>query len=310
MNRLWQGILALKSAVEQDQSSLEFCYLNYRNGRLLVNQMPTSTDQFVRILPKGDLSTLTDKVPTLLVNDFIQLQQYHTTIIPIDLLLFLEKYILFALLPLKARREKRAIAVAHLAQTLDGKIATSTGDSKWIGNQENLIHAHRMRALCEGVLVGSNTLKEDQPKLTVRHVEGENPIRIILGNPTPQFDCLLESGATPILTLYHKTIEQHSAVQYFKFEAIAGRISTKEVLTFLFKKGIHTVYIEGGARTISCFFKNSDIDILQLHIAPIIFGSGTSSLQFPSVQFMKEAFTFKHHYFQPVGNTMMFTGFI
>ena len=269
MNRLWQGLLALKAAVEQYQSSLKCCYLNYQNGTLLVNQLPADTDQFVRILPKAHLRIPSDKMPTIATEDFIQLQQYHTDEIPEHLRLFLEKYLLYALLPLKALRENRAIAVAHLAQTLDGKIATSTGDSKWIGNQENLIHAHRMRALCDGVLVGSHTLVEDQPKLTVRHVEGKNPTRIILGNPTPEFDCLLESAAAPILTLHHKTIETHTAVQYFKFEATKGHICTEKVLAFLFKKGIHTVYIEGGAKTISCFFENSDVDILQLHLSLI-----------------------------------------
>jgi len=310
MKQLWQGILTLKAAVEQHQSSLEFCYLNYQTGALLVNQIPSSIDHFVRVIPEDKESGFSDEIPTFVIKDFIKFQQHHTDLIPKDIRLFLEKYLLFPFLSLKAQREKRAIAVAHLAQTLDGKIATSTGDSKWIGNQENLIHAHRMRALGDGVLVGSHTLKEDHPKLTVRHVEGKNPIRIILGNPIPEFDCLLESGAAPILTLCHKSIENHPAVQYFKFEAKDGRISTEKVLAFLFEKSIHTVYIEGGATTISCFFENLDIDILQLHIAPIIFGSGTSSMQFPSVQLMKEAYSFKHHYFQTVGDTIMFTGFL
>ena len=309
MNQLWQGILALKAAVEQSQSSLEFCYLNYHTGTVLINQYPSSLEQFVRIQLEENSTNLTKEIPTFVIKDFTKIQQYHTDSIPPDSRLFLEKYLLFSLLSLKAQPEKRAIAVAHLAQTLDGKIATSTGDSKWIGNQENLIHAHRMRALCDGVLVGSQTLKEDHPKLTVRHVEGKNPIRIILGNPTPEFDSLLESGEEPVLALHHQSIETHPAVQYFKFDAPEGRISTQEVLAFLYEQGIHTVYIEGGATTISCFVENLDVDILQLHIAPIIFGSGTASLQFPKVQLMKEAYTFKHHYFQSVGNTMMFTGF-
>ena len=77
--------------------------------------------------------------------------------------------------------------LVHMAITLDGKISTECGHSKWIGNNENLIHAHRLRAIVDGILVGANTVKLDKPKLNVRHVKGDNPIRLILSNKTKSF---------------------------------------------------------------------------------------------------------------------------
>ena len=94
----------------------------------------------------------------------------------------LNDYIPFVLNYFKAIKSEKSYVVSHFAQSLDGKIATSTGHSKWIGNQENLVHAHRMRALCDGILVGANTYLRDNPRLTVRNVEGDDPVKIILGN--------------------------------------------------------------------------------------------------------------------------------
>jgi len=309
MKHLWEGLLQLKEEVKKHQQDLKFCCFNYKTGSILINQLPTVKEEFIRIIPTKKEAIIADEFPTITIENYSKLQFHNTQVVPADSLLFLKKYLLFPFLALKAHHEKRAISIAHLAQTMDGKIATQLGHSKWIGNQENLIHAHRMRALCDGVLVGSHTLKTDQPKLTVRHVKGTNPIRIIVGNPAPKFDSLLESGDATILTLHHQTIDMDPNVQYFKFNACNGRIKSAEVLAFLYEKGIKTVYIEGGAKTISYFFESADIDILQLHLAPIIFGSGTNGLQMLNVQTMEDAYNFSYHHFLPIGDAMMFTGF-
>ena len=70
--------------------------------------------------------------------------------------------------------------IGHLAQTLDGFIATKSNESKYISSKENLIHIHMLRAISDIILVGFNTVKSDNPMLTTRLVKGENPMRIIL----------------------------------------------------------------------------------------------------------------------------------
>ena len=77
---------------------------------------------------------------------------------------------------------ERSFVIAHMAQSLDGKVATENDNSKWIGNEANLVHAHRLRALVDGVLVGGATARQDLPSLSVRHVNGSNPARIVLSN--------------------------------------------------------------------------------------------------------------------------------
>ena len=80
----------------------------------------------------------------------------------------------------KARQEGRSFVTAHLAQSLDGRVACANGHSRWISNDANLRHAHRLRALHDAVVVGRVTVERDDPQLTVRHVQGENPRRVIL----------------------------------------------------------------------------------------------------------------------------------
>ncbi|MEO0604067.1 MAG: RibD family protein, partial [Myxococcota bacterium] len=74
----------------------------------------------------------------------------------------------------------RPYVVAHLAQSLDGCIALPAGESQWISGHEDLVHTHRLRALCDAVLVGARTVVHDDPQLTVRHVEGPHPLRVVL----------------------------------------------------------------------------------------------------------------------------------
>ena len=75
---------------------------------------------------------------------------------------------------------ERPYVVAHMAQSLDGRIALPCGSSQWITGPADLEHTHRLRALCDAVLVGANTVVADDPQLTVRRVPGPNPLRVVL----------------------------------------------------------------------------------------------------------------------------------
>ena len=308
MNYLWDGILNLKSSISEYNNSIAFCYLNLNNGAVAINEnLSDRTNQLLLIFKKE--IAIPDKQLAIRIVDNRQLLFFNEDQLASETKLFLQQYLPYCFLSILAKEKERAIVVAHFAQTLDGKIATENGDSKWIGNKENLQHAHRMRALCKGVAVGSKTLEIDAPKLTVRHVRGTDPVRIIIGNPPPVFDSLLESSTAAIHVFCSKDLAKLPNINYHYLSSEDGMICPKEILQKLYRLNIFSVYIEGGASTTSYFFEKRAIDILQLHIAPILFGSGTNGIQLPIINKVKEGKLFDQYSFLPVGDSMMFTGF-
>src|SRR5437867_983279 len=83
-------------------------------------------------------------------------------------------------LPICSATAARPVTVGHLGQSLDGFIATHAGESRWVTGQENVLHSHRLRALCDAVVVGAGTVAADDPRLTTRLVPGPNPLRVVL----------------------------------------------------------------------------------------------------------------------------------
>ena len=83
-------------------------------------------------------------------------------------------------LPICSATTQHPITVGHLGQSLDGFIATHSGDSQFVTGQENILHLHRMRALCDAIVVGAGTVAADDPQLTTRHVSGPSPLRVVL----------------------------------------------------------------------------------------------------------------------------------
>ena len=183
------------------------------------------------------------------------------------------------------------------------------GDSRWIGNEENLNHAHRMRALCDAILIGKNTLKSDLPKLTVRRVEGRNPKRVVIGSANVDFSSLIECCPDPILVIgKDASKKKNGQLQYQCLEPSGGKIKSMDILHCLYQQGIKTVYIEGGAITTSGFLKDRAIDILQLHFSPFLFGSGKQGVVLPAISEVNESIRFQDFSYFPVGDTVMFVG--
>ncbi|MCC7442504.1 MAG: RibD family protein [Bdellovibrionales bacterium] len=185
-----------------------------------------------------------------------------------------------------ARRAGRVFVVAHLAQSLDGRIATHTGHSRWISNSANLLHVHRMRALVDAVLVGHGTAAKDRPQLTVRHVAGRNPARIVIaGRCTGRAELL--TGSTEDDLLLHGQdpcgIPGHAAL------GGDSGVDPEAALSRLAERGWHSLLIEGGGGTVSRFLSRGAWDRLQLHIAPLVLGGGVPALDLPLVDAVDDA---------------------
>lgn len=221
---------------------------------------------------------------------------------------FLIIYLPYCFASLKAKLRKRTVAIAHFAQTLDGRIATENGNSKWIGNQENLVHAHRMRALCDGVLIGSGTLKRDNPKLNVRHVSGKNPSKIVVGNGDHDYTSL--QGEAKVFNIHSESNVENNGVEMILVDEKDGILNCGTMLKRLFENGINTIYIEGGSYTSSTFLNQNVLDIIQLHIAPIIAGTGIPGFSLTPIKSLDEAITFESFEYFRIGDEMMFTGLV
>lgn len=307
----WSGLLKLADKVRHTEGKIDFCFLKFGNPtEVHLNRLPFPENGYhlVMIIVNPALNVDHD-LATVFRLDTFSAKLLHNRGLSNEITDFLSVYLPYCFLPLKAHNLQRAVAISHFAQSLDGRIATRSGDSKWIGNQENLIHAHRMRALCEGILIGGNTLKDDQPSLTVRLVGGKNPRRIVLCSSEADFSSLHEKSDDEVLIVGTCQDPEIPQTQFQHFEPREdGRINCQALLQFLYEQGIYSVYIEGGAATTSGFLLENATDVVQLHISPMIFGSGVSSFVLPEIDLVKEAIHFDRFFFRPMGDTYMFVG--
>lgn len=221
-----------------------------------------------------------------------------------------ELYAPYCLAAAHARRVGRPFTVSHFAQSLDGRIATGNGDSKGIGCAGNLLHAHRMRALCDGILIGAGTLRADRPALTVRHAVGADPARVVVGRASAaDVECLLAAGPGPVLLAGDGGGGPlPPQVERLELPRRDGRIATAALLGALYRRGILSVYVEGGAATTSAFLAEGTLDVVQLHLAPLVLGAGIPSFTRPPVDAVADGVRFAAHLYRPVGEGVMFVG--
>ena len=188
----------------------------------------------------------------------------------------------------RARRAGTVFVTANFAQSLDGYMATTSGDSQWIGNEANLVHSHRLRSLHDGILVGAKTLRIDHPQLTVRHVEGPNPLRLVItrGKELDKEMIGILAKSPPTCLIHHAANQpvlpeelQQVTCLPVQGNPVNGCIAPELILRALAARGSHSLMIEGGGMTLSKFLSAGLIDELQIHIAPMILGNGVSPLQ-------------------------------
>lgn len=191
--------------------------------------------------------------------------------------------------PLCAMRQQGPCAVGHLAQSLDGRIATTCGVSRWLSGEEDLLHTHRMRAIADAVVVGVNTILHDDPQLTVRLCTGDNPVRVIL-DPEHRLDGsqrVFRDGSAPTLLLVaaDRAGTEHQWGQAEVIPVPRGHhgLDPFEIRRILALRGLSWLFVEGGGITVSRFLAAGALDRLQITVAPVILGSGRPSLVLPEI---------------------------
>jgi diaminohydroxyphosphoribosylaminopyrimidine deaminase / 5-amino-6-(5-phosphoribosylamino)uracil reductase len=191
-------------------------------------------------------------------------------------------------LPICSATSARPVTVGHLGQSLDGFIATPSGDSHTVTGSDNIVHMHRLRALCDAVLVGAGTVAADDPLLTTRHVSGANPLRVVFDprrRLTPTFRIFTDRTAP---ALYICDRSRTSPGESRMGSAVIAAIEDGEpgdqaaqALRLLHARGCARVLVEGGGVTVSRFLEANLLDRLQIAIAPVLIGEGRPAVRLP-----------------------------
>jgi riboflavin-specific deaminase-like protein len=184
------------------------------------------------------------------------------------------------------------VVVAQVGQTLDGRIATVTGASKYISGREALTHLHRLRAAVDAVVVGVGTVAADDPLLTVRLCEGRNPVRVIIdpSGRTPPGARMLSDGAGPVLVITKPGATAPEGVETLVLPpGPEGGLSPDAIVAALAARGLRRILVEGGAETIGRFLDAGRIDQLHVLVAPMIIGSGKSGFSLRPIDQLRDA---------------------
>ncbi|HSB56808.1 MAG TPA: 2,5-diamino-6-(ribosylamino)-4(3H)-pyrimidinone 5'-phosphate reductase [Nitrosopumilaceae archaeon] len=175
--------------------------------------------------------------------------------------------------------KSRPYVLLSAAVSLDGKIASKTGDSK-LSSKKDLVRVHKLRSNVDAILVGKRTIIHDDPSLTVRYVKGQSPIRIILdsnGSIKSSSKIIQTCRKIPTIIVVTEAISKKNIarLQRHGLEVIkCGRreINLKKLLHILKKKNIKKLLVEGGGTTNWSFFKNGLIDEIIITLTPFILG--------------------------------------
>ena len=174
--------------------------------------------------------------------------------------------------------------ILSAAISVDGKISTRSNDSK-LSSQDDSIRLHKLRSKVDAILIGKNTLLQDNPLLTVRHTKGKNPIRIILdskGTIPISSKIIKTSNKIPTIIVVSKKITDTNLLKLKKLPIeiiVAGEnsVNLKLLMKKLSTKNIKTILVEGGGTVNWEFIKNNIFNELIVTLSPYLIGGNSTS---------------------------------
>jgi len=187
-----------------------------------------------------------------------------------------------------------SFVVGQVGQSLDGRIATPTGHSHYINGLAARQFLHRLRACVDAVVIGVGTALADQPQLTVRHVRGQDPARVVL-DPKARVNLdnpvLIDDG-TPVVVCVgagQSTANWPPHISVLHLPLTDQGFEPERVRAALQRVGFDRLLVEGGPTTLSRFIHRGVLDRLYCMIAPLIIGSGPAGIQLPAIDHLDQA---------------------
>lgn len=221
----------------------------------------------------------------------------------------------------------RPLVTLKVAQTLDGQVATRTGDSQWISGEASRTLVHRWRAELDGVMVGSGTARSDDPRLTVRHVDGAQPVRVVLdreGSLSPQLSVLTDDHAANTVVAvaegttppYADALRDRGGHVVSVPETPDGHLDLHRLLQRLGKDAgrsaepLQSLLVEAGPGLATALLRAGLVDRYFAFVAPKLAGQGRPTTGDLGVEQMTRALTFAEHNWETVGDDALLRGYL
>jgi len=212
----------------------------------------------------------------------------------------------------------RPLVTVHYAQTLDGRIASRTGDARWVSGERSLRLAHELRAAHDAVLVGIGTVLADDPQLTVRLAPGDSPVRVVVDSALRiplDANVLRTSDARTIIATTPGASEERGAAIRARGATVLrvnadpdGQVDLRELLARLRADGMRSLLIEGGRAILTSALRERVVDRLTVCIAPKVIGEGIAAIGDLHIDRLRDAMTFERAGFIACGGDVVFYG--
>jgi diaminohydroxyphosphoribosylaminopyrimidine deaminase/5-amino-6-(5-phosphoribosylamino)uracil reductase len=218
-------------------------------------------------------------------------------------------------------RRGQPFVILKLATSLDGKIATLSGDSQWVSGERARHLVHQLRNQLDAILVGSGTVIADNPQLTCRIAGGRNPRRVILDrrlrvSPSARVFHLPDPEKTLVLTSQKSSASRVRALEGTGAEVLRlpernGKISWSAILRTLARQGIQSMMIEGGASTAGTALKDQAVDKVMFFYAPkIIGGDGRAMIEGLGVRRVRQSLRVRRLKLSKAGDDIVVSGYL
>ncbi len=219
---------------------------------------------------------------------------------------------------IKYMKTKMPFVTIKVAMSIDGRIATASGDSKYITSKEARAYVHQLRTEVDAVMVGLNTVVRDNPELTPRLVKGKDPMKIVVDSKLkiPKSCNLMKDPAKLIIATTGKASKndikkmQQKGVNVITAKSKNGMVNLQELMKQLGKHEITSVMIEGGSELNSTAIKAGVVDKMLIFTAPKIIGNGLGAIGNLGIKKIDKAINLKNPVCRRIGKDMLVEGYL